>query len=272
MELSARNAVGIHRHPPGVIGGYAGTATSASSTAYIGFGQAPAAANATQLLVAVPLPFALTFNALSYSWNTSPTAAVTVTLADNNAGGGLTGLTVTEPAGAVSSGGLMDSAHTYAASAGDYVSVAVTSGASTQTVPLNALVSFTPTVAGNQMVYGVWNGTVSTTVTYSQPFYGLTSTTILGTQLPMPQAGTAANLYLVQATANAGGVTTTCTLYKNGVATALTGTITSGSGTGTVTLDTTHTVAFSQTDLLTLGCSTGSGTSGSMGGWAFQIS
>jgi hypothetical protein len=256
---------------PGILGLYGGTATTASTTAYLGFGMAQGAPITTNLDVAIPLPFAATLSNLTACYSTAPTANTTYTVTDNNAGGGLTSIVVTEPSTEAGVGCGIDNTHTYAAAAGDYVSVQVVSGATTQTVPGSIMLAFTPTTPGLQMVYGSINGTVTTTLTYSQPLYGVTSTTITGVQLPMPQAGTASNLYVTQAVANAGGVTTTFTLYKNGSATALTGTITNGSGTGAIAVDTTHTVTFNQGDLLTLGYVTGSGTSGTIGGWAFQI-
>jgi hypothetical protein len=96
-------------------------------------------------------------------------------------------------------------------------------------------------------------------------------TTLANAQMGFPVACTATNLYIIQRTANAAGRTTTATLNVNGSDTALTGTITSASGsggTGVIAIDTSHSVSIAQGDLVALKLITNTSTSGTMGGWA----
>jgi hypothetical protein len=86
----------------------------------------------------------------------------------------------------------------------------------------------------------------------------------------MPAACTATHLWIMQSAANGAGNTTTFTLYKNGSATAITGTITNASGTGSIEVDSTHTVSFNASDSILLVASSSPSAGGKVGGWSFR--
>lgn len=254
-----------------VIGTIPQAATTASSTQYLGFGGG--AFNATELNVAIPVPFAATAQYLTECNSTIPTATVAVAFRDN---GSSVGPTVTIPSTTSGCNGY-DGTNTASVAAGDYIDFQTISGATTQT-NINSLLVTLKAVTGNpEMIWGYIDNTASTTLNYSQPETGATGTVFINEQIAIPRACTASNLYVVQATANV-GLTTTFTLYRVAAgsssstpsATALTGTVTALSGTGSLLLDGTDTVALAAGDRIALGYITGAGVSGTIAGWSFK--
>ncbi len=250
----------------------AATSLTASSTLWNGFFSSSAGIQqSTELNAGLPIPFAATASSMSTCEHTGTTSsATTFTLRVNSASPG-SGLVVTVPSSDVGPSCYTDTAHTVTLAAGDYVTVQQVTGAATTPTLNNYSVVIKPTSGTATLIGGMIGATVSTTVTYYPFGAGTSSTTATSATMGMPNAYTLDNLYVVQAAANGGGVTTTCAIYKNGVASAVTGTITSGSGTGAIAVDATHSVSFVQADTLELGCSTGSGTSGAMGGWSARL-
>ena len=259
-------------YPQSVLGGWVGAVTTASSTQYAGFGQNATFTSGNELSVAIPIPVAGTFSRLIACGHGSPSNALNVYLALN---GSQKTLTSQLPASAGNLQCIQDFMHTVNNSAGDYADLQTVSGALTQGTFDGYDIGWASN-SGAEIIYGIINGTVSTSAAYSQPLIQSAGTALAPTNynLTMPNptgvSCSAANLYVAQSTANAGGVTTTFTLYVNGSASALTGTITNGSGTGSIAVDTTHTVTLNQGDQVALGYVTGSGTSGTIGGWAFS--
>lgn len=267
MGMMAARFVADVTYPSILVGGAGGTAFTASANNFLGFGQGSATPASVELNVAIPIPFALTAQYFSICGHTAPAAAVTVTL---NKNGVTQAITDVIPTATGTPYCMTDLTHTVAFAVGDYMDVEAVTGGTTQTIPDTFMLGLTPSSGTPNLIYGVINGTVTTTQTYSAPLAASTSTTYANVPLTMPYTCTASRLYVVQASANAGGVTTTFALYKNGSSTALTGTVTNGSGTGVLALDNSDTVALAAGDTVALGYVTGSGTSGTIGGWAFQ--
>ena len=171
-----------------------------------------------------------------------------------------------------------DAVNTGSVTAGQYINWQVVSGATTAATIQGATAAVTPTggAAGAIMIWGVVNATVTTTQLVGFPLEIITTSTVnAGAGTPMPGACTASNLYVMQAVANS-GVTTTFTLYKNGAATSITGTVTSSTvavggttGTGVMAIGS-GSVSFAQGDTIGLGMKTASGTSGTVGHWSVQ--
>jgi hypothetical protein len=250
-----------------VLGCFIASAPTASATRYTGFFGGPSSYQTNELIPAIPAPFASTLANFTLCTSTTPTNNATVTI---NKNGVATAITLTIASTDPSQGCYIDSTHTVSLAAGDYFDIAAVTGASTTPILENWYIQLTPASGTSTMLGGEINATVNTSAKYSVPGTDNPNSTAAGTGLGMPIACTASNLYVVQATANGAGVTTTFTLEKNGADTALTGTVTSASGTGSFPLDTTHTVAFVAGDVMTLKYVTASGTSGTIGGWAIQ--
>jgi hypothetical protein len=250
-----------------VIGGAMGNvALTASATTYGSFGGG--IFNSTELNSAVPLPFAATVGPVTLCTTSGvPTNTETFFVNKNGAN---TALTFTIAASDAANQCYGDWTHTVNYAKGDYIDLAATTGASTTSSLGQWFAQVIPQSGSSTMIAGNISGnTVTTTSSYSMPGASNNpSSTQANFELGMPIACTAANLYVSQITANAGGVTTTFALQKNGVDTAITGTVTSGSGTGAIAVDTTHTASYVKGDLMTLRFVTGSGTSGQMGGWS----
>jgi len=220
----------------------------------------------TELATAIPIPVAGTLQYFSMCTDTGVTTnAVTGTV---NVNGSTTALTFTIGAGAAANSCFFDSTHTAAVTAGQYVDQEFVTGGTTQTSYGIGAFGFTPSTGSTTILGGSINGgTVTTTATYNAPLGTTTSTTQANASLTMPRACSISKLNVVQITANGSGVTTTFTLEKNGSDTAITGTITNGSGTGVIAVDSSHTVSFAKGDLMSLKYVTGSGTSGTIGAW-----
>lgn len=224
--------------------------------------------SATQLVAAIPIPFAATLGPFDICTSSGPPAnSETITV---NKNGSATALTVTIGTSDPSIACYADLTDAPTVAAGDYINLAGTAGASTVAVFGAWNLRVIPASGTSTMIAGLLDATVTTTAKYAMPGTNSVSTTQANQELGLPIACTASNLYVVQAVANGAGVTTTFTLNKNGSATAITGTITSGSGTGSIAVDTTHSVSFAVGDLMQLQFITGSGTSGTMGGWAIK--
>ena len=244
------------------------TATTASTTQYLGFGGT--AFQTSDLLAAIPLPFAGTFQNFAMCDTTSPTATVAVALRDNGSSVGTPGTVgFTLPLGASGCNG-WDPTNTYTASAGDYVDLQLVSGVTTQTTITWGAIGYTPSSGTPEMIWGQIATTGSTTTSYATPMVTAVSTTEANVGMTLPRACTASNLYIVLATNEGGTQTLTVTLRKNNSNTALTGTIAPSTTAGVITLDVTHTVALAQGDKIDVAFGTNSGVSGSLGGWAFQ--
>lgn len=251
-----------------VVGTSIQVALTASSTQFLGFGATTY--STTELPVAIPVPYAGTFQYFTMCDTTNPTASVAVNFRDNGANVGTPGnIGFTLPASSAGCNG-WDPTNTFAASAGDYVDMQTVSGATTQTTITWAAITLTATTGAPEWMWGLIDNTVSTTTVYSEPFMLNTSATIANTQIAVPRACTASNLYVVQATANGATPVTTFTLVQNGTATALTGTVNQASGTGSLLIDNTHTVSLAAGDRIQLSYVVQSGTSGTIGGWAFK--
>ena len=252
---------------------------SASVTAYWGlFGQCGGCGLSygisTENQVGVPMPVAGTIKELSVCTNgTTPTNNITSTLRKNAVDQTPTVTTSTSDA---VRGCRVDTSDSFSVAAGDIVDIKMVTGAGT--VPNFPWIGtyFYPSSGSTTVIGGIIGATVSTTANYGLPGTAVTSSTQDNQASVMPGAYTCSNLYVVQSTANGGGVTTTFTLqrYTGGAwtDTAITGTITNGSGTGSIAVDTTHTATFAAGDRFTLKYVTGSGTSGTIGGWAMGCS
>ena len=245
-----------------ILGYSQGVTLTVSSTQFLGFGSFLAN---TELNVAIPIAAPGTLKNLTFSNLTSPTNNVVVTV---NKNGSTTALTATIAGGDTSVGNYIDTTHSVSVVAGDYIDLQTVSGASTQTAMEAAALAFVPTTAQTALLWGSFNATtITTTANYAQPFSATNNATEANAEYTFPFACTVSNLYVTQATANGGGVTTTVTVVKNSSPTVVTGTITSGSGTGSILVDGTHSVSFAAGDRMSVSRVTGSGTSGTMGGW-----
>ncbi len=248
------------------------TSLTASSTLFNGFFTSSAGfQQSTELNAGIPIPFAATASNLNTCEHTGTTSSATTFTLRVNSASPASGPAVTVPSSDVGPSCYQDLTHTAALAAGDYVDVQQVTGSATTPTLNNYSIVIKPTSGTSTFIGGMIGATVTTTTTF-YPFGAATSsTTATSAAMGMPNAYTLSNLYVLQAAANGGGVTTTCSIYKNGSITAVTGTITSGSGTGAILVDGTHTVSFAQGDTMELGCSTASGTSGAMGGWSAAL-
>jgi hypothetical protein len=244
-------------------------ATTASSTQYLGFGSPPL--SATELPVAIPIPFAGTFQYFAMCDSTNPTATVAVTFRDNGANVGTPGnIGFTLPSATTGCNG-WDPTNTFAASVGDYVDIQTVSGATTQTNINWAAISYTPTTGTPELVWGMVNASIGPAATdYTEPFVTNFSATEGNVQMAVPRACTASKFYIVLGTNQGSTPVVTVTLRDNGANTALTGTVTGTTTAGVIALDLTHTVALAQGDRIDVLLSNTTGTSGTYGGWAFQ--
>ena len=252
--------------PTTVIYSAAQGALTASTTQFAQFGSGTY--TTTELLASIPIPVAGTVFNLSSCNATNPTASVAVTLRANGASAGTPsteGFTIpTTTAGCQN----IDTTNTYAASAGDYVTVQLVSGATTQTTVSGLGFGVSAAVP---FLWGMMNSAITTTLKYFQPGTNTGNATFTTAQIVVPRACTAGNLYVVQATTNT-GANSTFTLYRAtgtgaSAATALTGT-NAGSSTGVKAIDTTHTVALAAGDRIALGGVIDAGTSGTYSGWS----
>ena len=112
---------------------------------------------------------------------------------------------------------------------------------------------------------------MGSTTEYSQfgAFWGNSSEA--QTYTTSPRNCTVSNLYVVMGNANGGGVTTTFTFDINGTPTALTGTVTSGSGADAILVDGTHTVNLLAGETFDISAVSSGGTSADIGGWSAQM-
>lgn len=242
-----------------------GTGGTASATRYFGaYGKADFT---TETDVAIPMPVAGTASALWWCPGASAITNIpTMTLRKSAVNTSVTASPAAS-AGAVIEC-TVDVTHTVSYAAGDYLDFGVVTGAGTVPPSGQYGIMYTAASGTATIVSGMIAGTVSTTANYNLPGSSRTSTSQAGVELGLPMPCVASKLYVVQSSANGVGVTTTFTLQLNGANTAVTGTITSASGTGALLLDNTHTVTFARGDLMQMKYSTGSGTSGTMGGWS----
>ncbi len=248
------------------------TSLTASQTLFNGFFTSSAGfQQSTELNAAIPIPFAATASNLNTCQHSGTTSSATTFTLRVNSASPASGPAVTVPSSDAAPSCFTDLTHTAALAAGDYIDVQQVTGSATTPTLNNYSLVIKPTSGTTTFIGGMIGATVSTTTTYYAPGAGTSSTTAANVQTGMPNAYTLSTLYVLQAAANGGGVTTTCSIYKNGSITAVTGTITSGSGTGAILVDGTHTVSFAQGDTMELGCITGSGTSGAMGGWSAAL-
>jgi hypothetical protein len=239
-------------------------AESASSTQYIGFA---GYISTTEAAEAMPMPIAGTLKNLMFANTASPTIAAPVTVDKN---GSATTITATIGAGDTATGQYADTTHTVSVVAGDYIDVSVVSGASTPPNLEAVNLLFVPGDGTSAIIHGTWNSvTTSATAKYSQPFSLITGTTEANAEYTSPIACSASHLYVYQVGANGGTTVTTFTLYHNGAASVLSGTIGVGV-TGSTAVDTTHSVSIAAGDSFSLQAVTNTGTSGAMSGWSAQ--
>ncbi|HWE50481.1 MAG TPA: hypothetical protein VG273_11850 [Bryobacteraceae bacterium] len=254
------------------IGGVNGT-PSASATSYTSL-YATTPFTSTELAVALPIPVAGTFKSLAECAVAAPGANEVFVLRKNGATPG-SAPTVTRTTLDSTRGCHTDLSDSFSVAVSDYVDIQAAVGATPVTQTWLSTY-FYPASGPASIVGGMISGTVSTTSTYSTPFFDVIGTLQANNDATMTEPYACSNLYVAQATANGAGVTTTFTLqrYTSGAwgDTTLTGTVTSGSGTGALLLDGTHTVNFLRSDKFALKYATNTGTSGTIGGWSMSCS
>ena len=259
-----------------VLGATPQVATGASVTQYLGLGTVTAyAASGSELTVAVPVPYAGTFQYMAMCDTTNPTNTTAVTFRDNGANVGTPGnIGFTIPSATAGCNG-WDPTNTYAASAGDYVDFQLVTGAATNTTITWAAITFTATAGSPEWIWGmVTNLQSGSTTTYSEPYMTNSSATEANVEFPVSRACTAQDLRVMLATNNSGSSTITFTLRDNGASTAITGTIAPSTTAGVQAIDlfgtTGHTVALAAGDRIDLQISNNAGTTGTLGGWSLQ--
>lgn len=145
-----------------------------------------------------------------------------------------------------------DITHTVSVAAGDVVEIKG-QGASTPTLPTNynGSVVFTSTASGKSLIFGSSPGGLSNSATrYYVPQGTVTGQALVTTNpTAMPTAGVFSNLYVNLSNTPGVGTSYTFTLYKNGVATALTCIISDSATAGS---DLTHSVTYAANDLISL--------------------
>lgn len=226
--------------------GATSTAPSSSATNYNSIQSAGTGSwNATEVLRASVIPHALTLDRLRVNLTTAPGAGKNwvFTVMKN---GSATALTVTIADTNTQAMGL---ALPISFAAGDTISLrAVPTGTPTATGVMNW--HCRQNAASLFAIVGQNVGTTTSGTNYMFPFgRALIASTIALGNMIVPCAGTVSNLYLWLRTAPAGTGSYAVTLYKNGVATALTATLGSAD---TAKNDTTHSVSVAAGDLLTL--------------------
>jgi hypothetical protein len=252
-----------------VLSGAKAFATTASTTAFCGFsGSCLNTAAGAELTVATPMPFAGTLQNFAFGTaGSAPTANLVATINQNGSGGAIT---VTDLASDAAAGAtLSDTAHTITVSAGDYISIALAPGASTQTSANSWALGLVPTTGTSFLIHGGME-VVNSTTTYFAPLSMYANATLTQASLAMPRGCTLSNLYVTLATAQTGGVTTTFTVMQNSSATTVTGTIAPAASAGAIAIDTTHTATLSAGDRISLRVSSSGGTSSVLGHWAAQ--
>lgn len=148
-----------------------------------------------------------------------------------------------------------DTTHSFTVAAGDRVSISSTvSGIPVGSVGKYCMNYTGDTTAESVILGGSRNLSLSTSVTEYKTVDGIIIATGISTtendhRAVVPTGGTVKKLYIDLVTAPSAGTSRTFTLYKNGLATALTLTI---SGTATTGNDTTHTVTVVAGDELSL--------------------
>ncbi|HWE51398.1 MAG TPA: hypothetical protein VG273_16520 [Bryobacteraceae bacterium] len=240
-----------------------GMTVTASTTKYGGpFGNC--CGGGGELGQSMPFPIAGTISSLvACSDGTSPTNSETLTV---DVSASPSSLTVTLPGGSAGRGCYVDSTHSIAVTAGQYLTWSATAGSGTVSNFVWVAVKFVPASGTSTIVGGSAYTAPTTTVNYSTVGSTADTNTLANAEVAMPISCLAANLYVTLTGSSA--TADIFTLYKNGVATALTGSLVSVSGAQAV--DTTHTVSFAKGDLVTLAKSTASGTGAIPGGFAFS--
>lgn len=236
---------------------------TASSTVYAIPGSG---AVGTEASTKMPFPVAGTLSKLVACTNgTQPTNNETMAV---NVNGSASAITVTMLSTDTGRNCYADTTHTASVNAGDTFDFALTSGASTVNGMSFVGVVFTPASSNTTLVTGIAVNTApSTTLNYYPPGIGLggTITAVANAGVAFPFACTASKLYATLSTA--GGQPVIATVMRNGVASALSGTM--ATTVGAQAVDTTHTVSFAKGDLVALAVSTASGTGAIVAGWSF---
>jgi hypothetical protein len=126
-----------------------------------------------------------------------------------------------------------------------------------------------PVDGASVMLWGGFDTTVSTAV-YGQFGTFNWNATEANVVTTSPRNCTVSNLYVFMTGANGGGVTTTVTLDINGSPSALTGTVTSGSGSGAVLVSGATTANLLAGQTFDVKAVSSGGTSAVIGGWSAQ--
>lgn len=231
--------------------------------------------NATESLVEMPMPFAITADSMCiYVLATGQPSggALNFTL-DNN--GVATAIVPSVPTSSNTNVPYCDQLHTASYNAGDRMSFKeVNASASTGGTITGISVGYAPTVAANvaMMLWGLGTQTITNASQFWMAFTGTASAATHGTaDFGMPGGGTLDQLYCYVTTAP---VTTneTITVYLNGVATAVTISLTTGQLVPNNVTDLTHSFAFNRGDLITLNTTQGgTGTAPALSGCAARI-
>lgn len=243
-----------------VFGTGATNTLTASSTQWI----APAySVVSTEGYASMPVSIPGTLQDLLVVNTAGPTNNATISVNHNT---GASTITITIAAGDTATGNYADTLHTVHLAAGDTFDIQTISGASTPANPVSWSLVFVPDDSVSALLWWSLNGNSAiTTARYYLPISANFSTTEAIGEYTIPFPCTLSTLYVEQAVANGAGVTTTFVLYRNGSPSAITGTI-APTVTGVQLIDSTHSVALSKGDRISLQAITNTGTSGAMGG------
>lgn len=244
-------------------------APAASTTTY--FAIHAGYSNTTELKAAIPMPVAGTFTGVGLCTGiAAPTNTATWTLNKNGVATALLTTLLSTDAIAGCKNDFADGPVTVAA--GDYLDFAYATGATTVAGISNYFETFVPTNGTSSVWSAIWGNTVNATLYDGPGFAANASATEQAITTAMPYACSATNLYAVLATLSTGTHVLTLTLRKNLVSTAITGTVTPASGTGSIAIYTGAPVAFAKGDQVDLMATVAGSpiTSGIIGGWSFS--
>ncbi len=222
----------------------------ASSTQFLSFSSGTTsgpAFSSTEGPVRLVVPFDATLQDLHCTTDAPQPASGTLTFTVRNNGADSSVIATVPTSGLVSS--YTDFTNTSAISAGDTVNLEMTNNATGISASLAACSlgivpdTGTPSMIGMRINNAFGSGTTN----FATPLVLNFSTTDANQRQPVNRAGTASNLYAFVDVASGAGATTAITLMKNGVATALTGTI-AALASGSISLDLVNTETFVATD------------------------
>lgn len=230
---------------------------TSASTRYYSFASGSNGFQTTELLVSPVMPIAGTVSNLYVQFDAAPGTGTTtaVTLMRNGSATTLT-CSVADAASTCS-----DTSNTVTVAVGDTLSwrSQVTVGGSTFSPNLHVTAKFEGTNSGESFITGATNGTASITTTgYYVPYGATATTTVAHASTTMPTSGTIDKLYVNLSGSPGAGDSFIITLFKNGVSSGVTCTV---SETNTSCNDLTNTVSLTAGDAIAIEISpTGSPT------------